>query len=77
MRGPPILGTAICVPLLLSVLATSMACTTALVTLTAAWAIAYIILSCMVAILDLLSICLEIAFVTLPYLSLPNFLLLM
>ena len=48
-------------------------CTPALAASIAAWAIACIIVSCSFAILDFFCICLKVAFVGLPYLSLPIF----
>ena len=72
LMGLPIFGIAFCILSLFSVLAAVMAYATLAVS-TVAWAIACIIVSCSVAILNFLSICLQIPFVRLPYLSLPIF----
>ena len=71
MMGSLILGTAFYILSLFSVLTTAMACTATLAASTAAWAIACILVSCLVTIFNLFSILLEVAFVRLPYFSLP------
>ena len=77
MISMPILGTKFYILSLVHVLTTAMACTTTLAASTDAWAIACVIMSYSVALLDFLCIYLEVVFVRLPHFGLPNLYLLM